>query len=168
LSADEPATVAPILLFACGNPSRGDDALGPLLFERIEAASGWGGRVECLLDFQLQVEHALDLVGRLAVVFVDASVGCAAPFSWTRVTPARDVSYTSHAMSPTAVLQAYLDVRHEPPPCCWQLAIRGEAFELGEPPSPGALANLGAASAFLVGWIEAQGWRDAGREADRR
>jgi hypothetical protein len=48
----------PILVFAWGNPSRGDDALGPLFAERIEALGLPG--VECLTDFQLQVEHALE------------------------------------------------------------------------------------------------------------
>ncbi|MBL8482901.1 MAG: Ni/Fe hydrogenase, partial [Rhodocyclaceae bacterium] len=44
-------------MFAWGNPGRGDDALGPLFAERIEALDLPG--VECLTDFQLQVEHAL-------------------------------------------------------------------------------------------------------------
>ncbi|MCC7218819.1 MAG: hydrogenase maturation protease, partial [Burkholderiales bacterium] len=66
-----PAKIAPFLVIGIGNPSRGDDALGPLLVERIEAMDLPG--VECLTDFQLQVEHALDLVGREQVVFVDAT-----------------------------------------------------------------------------------------------
>lgn len=160
MGADEPAAVAPILLFACGNPSRGDDALGPLAVERVAARAGERGQsalVECLVDFQLQAEHALDLVGRAGVVFVDAGVGGAQPFAWTRVAPVRDVSYTSHAMSPAAVLQAYVDVHGETPPPCWQLAIHGESFELGDPPSPGAAANLEAAVAFLCAWLERHG-----------
>ena len=31
-------SVAPTLVFAVGNPSRGDDAVGPLLAARLEAA----------------------------------------------------------------------------------------------------------------------------------
>ena len=166
MGADEPAAVAPILLFACGNLSRGDDALGPLAAERVAALVAehdLAVLVECLIDFQLQIEHALDLVGRRAVVFVDASIGCTAPFAWTRVAAARDVSYTSHAMSPAAVLQTYVDVRGEAPPCSWQLAIRGETFELGEPPSLNAMANLEAALAFLAAWIETGEWTQGER-----
>jgi hypothetical protein len=33
------------------------------------------------------------------------------------------------------------------------LAIRGEAFELGEPPSPAALANLEHALAWAHDWL---------------
>ena len=80
--------VAPVLVFACGNPSRGDDALGPAFIARVEALLAdeiRRGELELLTDFQLQAEHALDLVGREQVVFVDASVACVAPFAWTAV-----------------------------------------------------------------------------------
>ena len=59
----------PLLVFGWGNPSRGDDALGPLFVERIEALELPG--VSCLTDFQLQVEHALDIQDRRQVLFVD-------------------------------------------------------------------------------------------------
>ncbi|MDP3326412.1 MAG: Ni/Fe hydrogenase, partial [Hydrogenophaga sp.] len=68
--------VAPLLVFGWGNPSRGDDALGPLLVEQLAGlAQMSSGRLECLTDFQLQVEHALDLRGRERVLFVDAAIG---------------------------------------------------------------------------------------------
>jgi hydrogenase maturation protease len=107
--------------------------------------------VECLTDFQLQVEHALDLQGRQRVLFVDASLDAAEPFSVAPIGPQKDASFTSHAMSPQSVLQVYLDLEDEAPPPCWLLAIRGERFELGEPPSANATANLEAA----VGWVRA-------------
>jgi len=60
------------LIFGWGNPSRGDDALGPLFIERIESLGLPG--VECLTDFQLQVENALDIQDRQCILFVDASI----------------------------------------------------------------------------------------------
>ena len=63
---------------AAGGPSRGDDAGGPLVAERLEVADVQG--VEVLVDFQLQVEHALDLAGRERVIFVDACADAVAPF----------------------------------------------------------------------------------------
>ena len=78
------AVVPPLLVLAWGNPSRGDDALGPLLAERLLAHAGAPslvGRVEVLTDFQLQVEHALDLVGRERILFVDAALDLAEPFT---------------------------------------------------------------------------------------
>ncbi len=130
---------APLLIFACGNPSRGDDALGPLLLERLETLNLPG--VELLTDFQLQVEHAVDLQGRERVLFVDASVSCPPPFELSRLSAAKDRSFTSHAMSPAAVLQAYQELYGETPPA-WLLAVRGESFELGEPLSAAAQGNL--------------------------
>ena len=62
LSAEREPHPAPRLVIGIGNPSRGDDAIGPLAVERLEALALPG--VELLTDFQLQVEHALDLIGR--------------------------------------------------------------------------------------------------------
>lgn len=142
---------APLLIFGWGNPSRGDDALGPLFVERVEALRLPG--VDCLTDFQLQVEHALDLHGRRRILFVDASVDAAAPFAVERIAAARDASFTTHAMTPQAVLQVYRELEDEDPPPCWLLAIRGESFELGEPPGGAALSNLDAALAWARRWL---------------
>ena len=144
---------APILVFGWGNPSRGDDALGPLFVERIEALQLPG--VECLTDFQLQVEHALDLQGRRRVLFVDASVTASAPFEFGAIAPRSDASFTTHALSPQAVMQVHVDLHDAPPPPCWLLAIRGEVFELGAPPGTDALANLDAAIAWARDWLQA-------------
>ena len=142
---------APTLVFSWGNPSRGDDALGPLFSERIEAMGPSG--VECLTDFQLQVEHALDLKGRARVLFVDASLAATAPFEFGEIKAGRDASFSSHALSPQAVLQAYRDVEGTEPPRAWLLGIRGERFELGEPLSAVARANLDAAEIWAKEWL---------------
>ena len=145
---------APILVFGWGNPSRGDDALGPLFVERIAAMALPG--VECLTDFQLQVEHALDLQNRRCVLFVDASIVAAAPFEVSAIEALPDASFTSHALSPQAVMQVYEELNDEPPPPCWLLAIRGEGWELGAPTSATARENLRAAIAWSQTWL-AQG-----------
>ena len=150
----EAVVPAPLLVFGWGNPSRGDDALGPLFVDAIEAMKLPG--VECLTDFQLQVEHALDLKGRQRVLFVDASANAAAPFTIERIEPARDSSFTTHAVSPQAILQVFREVEAEPPPPCWLLAIRGDAWELGTAPSDSARQNLQEALDWGRRWI-AQG-----------
>ena len=73
---------APIVVFAVGNPSRGDDAIGPELCARLEkwlAREGLSQRVELIEDFQLNIEHALDLVGREQALFIDAGENTPAP-----------------------------------------------------------------------------------------
>ncbi|MCM2308767.1 MAG: hydrogenase maturation protease [Sulfuritalea sp.] len=150
---------APILIFGWGNPSRGDDALGPLFVEHFAALAvrhpEWG-EVECLTDFQLQVEHALDLQGRRRVLFVDASLDAPAPCSLVRIAAARDDSFTTHAMSPQAVLKVYADIDEGEAPPCWLLAIRGERFELGEELSAAARQSLQAALQLAADWIDCQ------------
>src|SRR5207247_10338192 len=101
---------APLLVLAVGNPSRGDDALGPLFIERLGDALApevSSGAVELLGDYQLQIEHALDLAGRSRVVFVDASAVAAPPFELTRAEARRDASISTHAMSPEALLETH-------------------------------------------------------------
>ncbi|MEK7843023.1 MAG: hydrogenase maturation protease [Pseudomonadota bacterium] len=138
--------IAPLLIFAYGNPSRGDDALGPLLLERLQALNL--AHVETLTDFQLQVEHAYDLQGREQVLFIDASISCVAPYAFSRLAAQKDTSYTTHVMSPMAVLHVYRELYGDPPPA-YLLQVRGECFELGAALSPAAVVNLQAAFDLL-------------------
>jgi hydrogenase maturation protease len=133
----------PVLVIAVGNPSRGDDALGPELAARLEAAALPG--VEVITEFQLQVENALDLVGRELVVFVDAGTGTPAPFDLHRAGPAAEFLHTSHAISPEAVLATYERIIGSGAPESWVLCVRGESFELGEALTPAAAGHLEAA-----------------------
>ena len=140
--------IAPRLIIGIGNPSRGDDAIGPLAIERLEALDLPGA--ELLTDFQLQVEYAFDLLGRREVVFIDAAASGTAPFSFDAAVPEADASATSHALSPAAVLAAFLRVTDEPLPPAFVLAVRGYEFELGAPMSAAAARNLDAALEMLV------------------
>jgi hydrogenase maturation protease len=148
---------AKTLVFAWGNPSRGDDALGPEFLVRMEtwrAACGCDAAVEWLTDFQLQPEHATDLDGRDIVLFVDASATCAEPYLFSRVAVRRDSSFTSHAMTPGALLAAYEQLRKRPAPPGYALGIRGHQFELGEAIGAAAQRNLDEALAFARTLLE--------------
>lgn len=137
----------PVLLFGYGNLSRGDDALGPLLLEYVEAHCDVD-EIEILSDFQLQIEHALDLENRRLVLFVDASVACVNAFDFTVLEPVRDKSYTTHAMSPAAVLDVYQSIKKQTPPPCFLLSIKADKFELGDGLSANAETNLAEACSF--------------------
>lgn len=147
---------APLLVFGWGNASRGDDALGPLFVQQLGALAGSsvGIRVDFLEDYQLQIEHALDLTCRERVLFVDASLNCVAPFDVTTLHAARDASFTTHAMSAQAVMQVYRELSGMAPPPCTLLAIRGTGFELGEPPGRLALFNLSQALVWGQCWLD--------------
>ena len=152
----------PLLIFAYGNPSRGDDALGPELLRQLRQRGLPEGGVELLEDFQLQIEHALDLVGRERVLLVDASLTVTPPCSLEPIRPRRDRSFTSHALSPAALLHAYEQLQRQPPPPCHLLAIRGYRFGLGEPISPAALGNLEKALLAAGSWLSGEGNPPAG------
>lgn len=121
----------PILVFGYGNLSRGDDALGVLMLQYVEKNFSLEN-IDLLTDFQLQIEHALDLENRELVIFVDASVKSEIVFKFTRLQPVRDLSHTTHAMSPAAILDTYQTIKKQSPPPCFLLAIGAASFELGE------------------------------------
>ena len=110
--------------------------------------------VEMLYDFQLQIEHATDLVGRKKVLFVDASVSVEEPLNLEMVMARQDTSYTTHAMSPPAVLDVYGQIYEEPLPDCFQLAIRGYEFELGSKLTHKARQNLEVSLWVALQWIK--------------
>jgi hydrogenase maturation protease len=140
--------IKPILVFGYGNLSRGDDALGPLLLDYIEKHCDLS-KIELLTDFQLQIEHALDLEHRSLVIFVDASVACINSFDFSQLTAARDKSYTTHAMSPAAVLAVYVSIKKQSPPPCFLMSIKAESMELGAGLSIAAENNLQQACLFV-------------------
>jgi hydrogenase maturation protease len=140
---------ASLLVFAIGNESRGDDALAPLLVRQFQSDA----LVEVIEDFQLQVEHVTDLLGRKAVLFVDADMSCEAPFHFSAISAVQDNSYTSHAMTPFALLHTFNQVFKITPPPCFLLRIRGYGFELGEGLSNEASANLKRATAKVREWL---------------
>lgn len=139
-----------LLIFGYGNPARGDDALGPLLAEHIEsikARQQWQ-HVDVLSAYQLQIENVMDIAACKITVFVDAHRSCNRPYRFDRSLPEVGQSYTSHALTPDALLAVYqLTYKQQPPPC-YLLSIRGEQFELGQTLSPTAQHNLQLASAF--------------------
>jgi hydrogenase maturation protease len=120
--------------------------LGPAFLDAMERRIN--GNVEWLTDFQLQVEHALDMQHRELVLFVDASVSCAAPFEFFCLVPEADTSITTHAISPASVLEVYRRLFAAEPPPAFLLSIRGERFELEEGLSPFAGKHLTDALSF--------------------
>lgn len=133
-----------VVVIGVGNPSRGDDALGPLLLDRIE--DRYPDVVVCR-DFQLQIEHSLDLLGADLVLFVDARTGSGVqPIAFGEIRARANASALSHAVAPEVVLDVFLRVYREPAPPAFVLALSGEAFELG--------ADLSSAGrdALEAGW----------------
>lgn len=106
-------------------------------------------QVELLTDFQLQIEHILDLDYRDRVLFIDASITAAPPFDFYCLNAARDDSYTSHAMSPQSLLAVYEQVRQGVAPASFMLSVAAQSFKLGAAISTQAMQHLNTAITFV-------------------
>ena len=139
---------ADTLLLGWGNPGRCDDGLGPALISAVEARNP--PRAHFDSDYQLQVESAAEVARYERVVFVDADRAGCAPFSLCRIYPdARSMSFSTHSVRPEAVLALARDLFGAEPEA-WMLGIQGYEFDsFGEGLSPGARANLNAATEFV-------------------
>ncbi|MDQ6998680.1 MAG: hydrogenase maturation protease [Mariprofundus sp.] len=150
-----------ILLFGYGNPGRGDDAVGPALIEAMQTYLTDNSRstdVECLTDMQLQIEHVTDMINRDRILFIDADMSCEEGCALRLLPSAKDDSYTTHAMSPGALIYTYQQVYNRPAPSAYVLSIRTYTFELGDDICEQARKNLALAiemaKAFCAGNYE--------------
>ena len=154
-----------LVVFGWGNVSRGDDGVGPLLLARIEQ-SGWDDAL-LIEDYQLQLEHALDLEAADLALFIDAGTGTPAPFSFREIFAREGMTHASHALAPESVLAVFVQVIGKTPPPAFLLCVRGETFELGAGLSPEGAARLELAWDFLERLRQepkAESWRALARE----
>ncbi len=136
-----------LVVFGWGNDARGDDGLGPILLDRVAREDL--PDVTTIEDFQLQIEHALDLDGADLALFLDAGRETPHPFVFAEIFARRDASHTTHALSPEAVLDVCARSLGRAPPPSFKLIVRGERFGLGEPLSGEAQERLETAWSFL-------------------
>jgi len=159
---------APVAIFGIGNRSRGDDAAGPLLVEGLSRwleEAGLETQFECFEEYQLQPEHALDLVGRRLALFVDARAGLPEPVRLECLVPA-GVAFaaSTHELSPGETLAVYRAITGEDPPPAFVLGVRADSFELGDEPGEATRAAMREAQRLLVGLClapDAARWRKA-------
>jgi hydrogenase maturation protease len=155
-----------VLLIGFGNPGRLDDGLGPAAAAAIERLNLPGVTVDA--DYQLTVEDAAAVAEHEVVVFVDADVSGPEPFSWRRLEPAPELSFSTHAVEPAAVLglarQLFAAATDG-----YLMGIRGYAFnEFGERLSARARANLVAATTYLENALRDGHFTDTARGPRRR
>ncbi len=101
-------------------------------------------------DFQLQIEHTVDLEQCQRALFVDASVDTEAPYSLQPLQACHDNSYTTHAMSPASLLHVFEQVNGRAPPPAYLLSVRGYDFELGAELSGQAKDNISQACDLIL------------------
>ena len=144
----------PLLIYGYGNPGRQDDGLGVALVGQLEAWAKAESISGIVFDtnYQLNAEDVLSVAQARAVVFVDAAREGEEPFAFRPLTPQKEISFSTHAMSPESVLALAAELYDARPPA-WILAIRGFSWEPNAPPTPAAVSTLCAACEFLKEWI---------------
>ncbi len=150
-------SLKPVLIFAYGNISRGDDALAPLLIEQLQDAdleTVCGHPVKYLCDYHIHVEHILDLQGCERVLLIDAHQSLSQPYSFELVQPKRETSYTTHGISPPTLLSTYENTLSDQAPSSYLLAVQGHEFNLGEGLSSSAQNSLNQAFDFTLSILQ--------------
>ena len=135
------------LMIGIGNSGRSDDGLGWAFVEAVEKANWFTGPT--LLRYQLQVEDA-DLIRNYEnVIFVDASAkDIPEGFKWEEVLPEDEFEYTTHQLSPGAVLHL-CEFIYKRKPRAYLMSISAENWELGLELGRKAKKNLDASLDFF-------------------
>ena len=149
----------PILILAMGNPSRGDDAFGPLLAERLthwlgQQPEATQNQIEVICEQQLMVEHVDDLQGRQQVLFIDAAAtgDHVASLTGVDVLP-QTPTVQSHSCTPAQLLALYRHLLNRAPPPSHLLTVPGQGFELGASQSDATQHQLEPAWYLLISWL---------------
>jgi len=127
-----------IIVCGFGNPGREDDGAGIVVSKRLERELPAGVTVQ--YDYQLNIEDALEISDKDAVLFIDASAN---DFDGVRIKPVEPEpvsNYSTHTMSPGAILTVCRQLYGTEPPA-WLLEIKGYAWDMREEMSKQAQAN---------------------------
>ena len=134
------------LILGYGNPGRQDDGLGQAAAEAIARLQLPGVRI--ITSFSLNIEHAADAAEHDAIVFIDAASTGPEPFTISDVTPCDHFEFTSHLVTPAAILALSKRLYGRLPAAC-MIAIGGYEFDIGDGLTTRASANLEQAVAYL-------------------
>lgn len=118
-----------ILLIGFGNPSRGDDGLGPAIAEKLENEKMPNVTVDS--DYQLTVEDSENAAKHDIVIFADASVSSEEPFSFKPLAAKNTASFTSHSVEPAEVI-GLAEKLFNSKAKAYMFEIRGYDFEMFE------------------------------------
>ena len=140
-----------LFIYGFGNPGRQDDGLGPAIIEKLNNDGIPGITTDS--NYQLNIEDALPVSQSKAVIFVDASVNADEPFTFSKIEPSADITFTTHSMSPESVLALCSEIYGHVPDA-YVLAIRGYEWEFFEGLTSEAMDNFNEAYSFLLKKIE--------------
>lgn len=140
-----------IYIYGFGNPGRQDDGLGPAIIDKLESDGVEGIIFDS--NYQLNIEDAHNISVCDTVIFVDASIDADEPFSFNKIEPSVEITFSTHTMSPESVIALVKDL-YDKDMEAYVLAIKGYEWEFTEGLSDKALNNFNEAYVFLIAKIK--------------
>ena len=140
-----------LFVYGFGNPGRQDDGLGPAIIDKLESDKVEGITIDS--NYQMNIEDAHNISQCDAVIFVDASIDAEEPFSFYKIEPSADITFSTHTMSPESVLALCKEL-YDKDMDAYVMAIRGYEWDFIEGFSPEAVHNFNEAYTFLLKKIE--------------
>ncbi|MCL1865658.1 MAG: hydrogenase maturation protease [Spirochaetes bacterium] len=140
-----------IYIYGFGNPGRQDDGLGPAIIDRLEQDNIAGIITDS--NYQLNIEDAHNISQSDVVIFVDASIDAEEPFTFKRIEPSNEITFTTHSMAPESVIALSKEI-YDKDIEAYVMAIRGYEWEFNEKFSQKAAHNFNEAYIFLTGKIK--------------
>ncbi len=140
-----------LLIYGYGNPGRCDDGLGVFFAEEVERLNMSNVTVDT--NYQLNAEDALLAADFDIVVFVDASKNDIPGYRLCSLTPAIEIEFTTHAMSPASVI-GLCEQLYSKKPASYILEIKGYEWTIEEGLTDDARQNAAKALAFLKPLLE--------------
>jgi hydrogenase maturation protease len=136
------------LIIGIGNPSRGDDAMGPILIDWLQQQTTF----DCRWNYQLQIEDAEEIQHYHTVLLIDAHINQQQPFVLSEVQAQDDSSFSTHSLTPESL--AAINRRYfQQWPKLQLLSLQSEKFELGEDLSLTAKKSMAEAQVFLTQFL---------------
>lgn len=138
-----------ILLYAYGNPGCGDDGLGNAFIERMEKWIKEENLQSISTDsgYQLNIEDAASIANYDVVIFVDASKAEIDSYSFSKVQPEPQQTFTTHFVSPSTLVLLCQEL-YKRLPLVYLLQVKGFQWEFDERLSEKAQENLEKALKF--------------------
>ncbi len=130
-------------IFGIGNSARQDDGLGWAFLDEIQKKETFKGELHYC--YQLNIEDAEPVADAENVIFVDAYTGeQTETFLFEKCQANGEISYTTHALEPQAILALAENVYGKKPEA-YILKIKGFRWELSEGLTKSAQQNLNEA-----------------------
>lgn len=136
-----------VLLIGIGNIGRADDGLAWALLDKVKKIADLGMTIQ--YTYQLNIEHAEQVIKFDTVIFVDAFQGeTSEGYLWEKCEEKNSYEFTSHALEP-AVIKALSKELYNAECDMFVLKIQGYEWELKEGLTKKAKINLENAFSFL-------------------